>query len=302
MQSVDLNLLVALDALLEEESVTGAAERLHLSAPAMSRTLARIRATLGDPVLVRAGRRLVPTPRALAIRQQVRAALQEAMAVLRPADQIDLASLRRTFVIRANDAMASMLALPLSRRTRTRAPGVTLRFAAEGEEDVAALRDGRIDLDVGLLAPLGPEVRTETLYVDEFVTVVRAGHPLTEGALTPQRFVEYPHVSVSRRGRATGPLDDALRELGLTRTVSLVVPNFATALAVVAESDLVATMLGRIAASSIAPERFSVLPLPVRDRPIVVGQAWHPRMDADPAHRWLREQVAEVCRNARLDD
>ncbi|WP_073490166.1 LysR family transcriptional regulator [Streptoalloteichus hindustanus] len=298
MQSVDLNLLVALDALLEEESVTGAAERLHLSAPAMSRTLARIRAALGDPILVRAGRRLVPTPRALAIRQQVRSALQEARAVLRPAGEAGMETVRRTFVIRSNDAMANALALPLARRVRDQAPLVTLGFAAEGEEDVAALRDGRIDLDVGLLEPLGPEVCSEKLYVDEFAVVVRADHPLADGPVTAQRLVEFPHVSVSRRGRARGPLDDALHELGLSRTVSLVVPAFSTALAVVAESDLVATMLARIATWSLAPERFAVRPLPVASTPLVIGQSWHPRMDADPAHRWLREQVVAVCREA----
>ncbi|GGM83844.1 LysR family transcriptional regulator [Longimycelium tulufanense] len=293
---MDLNLLVALDVLLEEESVTAAAARLHLSPSAMSRTLARIRSALGDPILVRAGRRLVPTPRAQAMRPRVRALVEDAAAVFRPVDDPGLESLRRTFVIRANDAYIGTIAAPLVRKFRDAAPHVTVRFAAEGEEDTAPLRDGSIDLDLGVIGELGPEVRVQELFRDTFVAVVRTGHPLAREPLTPERLVEYPHISASRRGRRHGPLDEVLAACGLFRTVAVVVPTFSAALTVAAASDLVATVPALAASTALRTGRLAALPLPFQREPVTVSQAWHPRMDGDAVHRWLRHEVAQVCR------
>lgn len=295
MQSIDLNLLVALDALLREQSVTGAAHRLHLSAPAMSRTLARIRAAVGDPILVRAGRRLVPTPFAAALQPRVQAAVEESRSLLRREAGAALETLERTFVVRANDVLVGGFAAAILAIVEREAPGVRLRFAAEGDEDVAALRDGLVDLDVGVLGETGPEVRVQHLFRERLVGVVRRGHALARGRVTPKRFAAATHVVVSRRGRPHGPIDQALRGLGLERRVGVVVPSFYAALFAVTDSDLVATVPRRLAEHVAARVGAHAFALPVPTPEFAVTQAWHPRFDADPPHRWLRGTVRRAC-------
>lgn len=296
MQSIDLRLLGALDALLREGSVSGAARRLHVTTPAMSRTLARIRLAFDDPILVRAGRGLVPTARALALRERVHAVVEEAHALFAAAGQVPLATLERGFTIRASDAFAGAFAARLVERVATAAPGIALRFAPEGEEDVESLRDGRVDLDLGVMGALGPEIRVQTLFRDRLVAVVRRGHPLARRKPTLQRFARERHVVVSRRGIARGPIDVELGRRGLRREVALVVSGFGEALLAAAGSELVACVPNRLAvdaARSVAIESFA---LPLRLPALHVAQAWHPRLDADPAHRWLRECVRDVSR------
>jgi DNA-binding transcriptional LysR family regulator len=296
MQSTDLNLLTALDALLAEGSVSGAARRLSVTTPAMSRTLARIRDAFGDPILVRAGRGLTPTPHALALRERVRAVVEEARSLVAAAGEQVLGTTLRTFTVRASDAFAGAFAARLAERVASDAPGVTLRFAPEGDEDVASLRDGRVDLELGVMGPLGPEIRVQTLFRERLVGVVRRGHALARGRVTPARFARERHVSVSRRGIARGPIDAELSKRGLARPVALVVAGFGEALLAVAASDLVAAVpsrLARVAGETVAIDCFPLpLPVPV----LVVGQAWHPRLEADPAHRFLRACVREISR------
>ncbi|WP_343216429.1 LysR family transcriptional regulator [Inquilinus limosus] len=289
---MDLNLLVALDALLAEGSVAGAARRMNLSAPAMSRTLARIRDAVGDPVLVRAGRRLVPTPRAIELRDRVRAVVEDAQALLRPEGAADLTVLERTFTIRASDYAAGVFGAGLAAAAARQAPGVTLRFADQGQEDVNALREGRIDLDIGVPADTGPEIRVQALLQDRFVGVVRQGHPLLQGDMTAKRFAAATHVGASRRGRTRGPIDAALDRLGLSRRVALVMPSFYAALLTAAASDIVAALplavVARAAGLGLAVQSFD---LPVTVPTITVIQTWHPRFDKDAGHRWLRQLV-----------
>jgi DNA-binding transcriptional LysR family regulator len=293
---IDIGLLTALDALLTEGSVTGAAARMNRSVSAMSRTLARIRRVVGDPILVRAGARLVPTPRAEQLRSRVRNLVEEANSILSP-DRIDLASYQRTFVVRANDAFIGAFAMELVASVRCEAPRVTLCFAAEGEEEVSALREGRIDLDIGIQGRGGPEVKTQLLFREHFVGVVRVEHRLAEGKITPKRYAACSHVVASRRGLVQGPIDEALASFGLSRHVALVVPSHMSALDVVAQSDLVgavpASLAGRVAGARQALKTFN---LPFETKVIAIGQAWHPRFDNDAAHRWLRTKIREVCR------
>lgn len=304
MPDADLNLLTALDALLAEGSVTGAARRLGLSASAMSRTLARLRAATGDPLLVRAGRGMVLTPRAAELREQVPGLTRNVHAVLRPAmADLDLATLQRSFTIRANDGFVEIFAAPLVAAVTATAPNVRLRFAPKPDKNVQALREGMVDLEIGVLGESGPEVRLQGLFRDHFVGVVRVGHALLEGGpVTPERYAACGHVVASRRGLANGPVDVALAGLGLARTVVAVVPGFRAALAVASTSDLVAlvtssffdaTQVGRTQSGVAAVSSF---PLPVRTEAITISQMWHPRFDADPAHRWLRGSVLATCR------
>jgi len=244
--------------------------------------------------LVRAGRGLVPTPRALALRERVAPLVEQAQAVLRPADTLQLAQLVRTFTLRTREGFVDNYGPALIARLSEQAPGVRLRFVQKLDKDSTPLRDGSVDLETGVVGPLtGPEVRVQALFRDRFIGVVRSAHPLSQGELTPERYAAGRHIAVSRRGLLTGPIDDALQPLGLTRRVATIVGGFATALALARATDLIASV----------PERHTgclraglhSFALPVATPEFTVSMLWHPRLQADPAHRWLRECVREVC-------
>jgi DNA-binding transcriptional LysR family regulator len=294
MARPDLNLLVTLDVLLSEGSVARAAQRLRLSPSAMSRALARLRATTGDPLLVRAGRGLVPTPRALALTGLVSELVQDAEAVLRPAEKLDLAALRRTFTLRASEGFAETFGPGLIARLSKEAPGVRLRFMQKPNKDSGPLRDGSVDLEAGVIGTTtGPEVRTQILFRDRFIGVVRKGHPLTSGRITPTRYAAGRHVLASRRGLDRGPIDEALEQLGLKREIAMIVGGFSTALAFARTTDLIAGVPERGTASLRAG--LHSFRLPVATSELTVSLLWHPRLDSDPAHRWLRGCVREAC-------
>lgn len=306
MLGPDLNLLVALDALLAEGSVTGAARRLGLSPSAMSRTLTRLRLATGDPLLVRAGVSLVPTPRATELRDRVHALTRDVQAVLRPTaiEPPNIAALELTFTIRANEGFTELFAAPLVAAITAAAPRVRVRFAPKPDKDARLLREGLVDLEIGVLGDSAPEARTQMLFRDTFIGVARAGHPLLAGRkITPQGYVACGHVVVSRRGVSTGPVDDALEALGLKRTVVAVVPGFPDAVRIARCSDLIAlvthTFLSSLAVADAggAAESVKGFTLPVPTPEITVSATWHPRMDADPVHRWLRNTVIAVCKN-----
>jgi DNA-binding transcriptional LysR family regulator len=290
----DLNLLVALEVLLAEGNVSRAARRLRLSPSAMSRTLARLRETTGDPLLVRAGRGLVPTPRALELREKASQLVQDAEAVLRPAEKPDLRQLVRTFTLRTSDGFVENFGPDLIARVGEEAPGVRLRFMQKLDKDSALLRDATVDLETGVVAgTMGPEVRAQALFRDRFIGVVRMGHPLSEGEMTPARYAAGRHVLFSRRGLELGPIDEALKLLGLEREIVTIVGGFSTALALARASDLIATVPERHTGNLRAGMHSFTLPVPVAE--ITVSMLWHPRLHADPAHRWLRECVRDVC-------
>ncbi len=290
---LDLNLLVSLDVLLEEKSVGAAAARLHLSEPAMSRTLARIRKALGDPVLVRSGRAMVPTPRALAVHAEVHELVERATMVFTERN-LDLAALDRTFTFRADDSIIAVAAAALLGRMRGEAPGVVIRSLPEGAADSGALREGRIDLEIGVIEGRPPDIAVEPLLEDPGVGVVRAGHPLLGGTMTPKRFAAAEHLTTSRRGRFEGPIDAALAERGLRRRVVASAPSFSSALLILLTTDLV----GRAGRSLHAPliERLGLVAFdfPVRVPPVSLAMAWHRRYDTDAAHVWLRGCVRDV--------
>lgn len=291
---IDMNLLIALDALLAEGSVTGAARRLGLSTSAMSRTLTRLRAATGDPLLVRAGRGLVPSPHAVAMREEVRRLARDVRSVLSPpAATLDLAALEQTFTLRTGEGFLERFLVPLTQAIRAQAPGVTLRFAPKPDKDIRLLREGPLDLDIGVAGTDGPELRSRFLFRDRMVGAVRAGHPLLAEPVTPERYAQGEHVVTSRRGASSGPVDEALAALGLSRRIAAIVPGFPDALRLARASDLVALVPGSCLADDPALASF---PLPVATPEVVVTAMWHPRLDADPAHRWLRDMVEAVCR------
>lgn len=294
MASPDFNLLVTLDAVLAEGSVARAARRLRLSPSAMSRALARLRETTGDPLLVRAGRGLVPTPRAIALREQVSQLVQDVEGVLRPATKIRLEQLERTFTLRTREGFVENFGAELIARIGREAPGVRLRFVLKPDKESALLRDGSVDLETGVIgSATSPEVRTHALFRDRFVGVVRAGHALSRGRVTPARYAKGRHVSVSRQGLGRGPIDEALAALELQREIVTIVGSFSAALALARASDLIASVPERHTGNLRAG--MHSFPLPVATPEITVSLLWHPRLDADPAHRWLRGVVLEIC-------
>ncbi|MBY3208341.1 LysR family transcriptional regulator [Rhizobium laguerreae] len=294
MSTPDLNLLVTLDVLLAEGSVARAAQRLRLSPSAMSRALARLRETTGDPLLVRAGRGLVPTPRALELRERVGRIVEDAQAILRPAEALDLQRLVRTFTLRTSEGFAESFGPDLIARLGRQAPGVRLRFVQKPDKDSAPLRDGTVDLETGVVGgTTGPEVRAQALFRDRFIGVVRLGHPLCEREMTPSLYAAGQHIYVSRRGLDKGPIDEALNALGLERQIATIVSGFSTALQLARNSDLIASVPERHTGALRAG--MHSFPLPVPTPEIAVSLLWHPRMDADPAHRWLRGCVRDAC-------
>ncbi len=290
----DFNLIVTLDVLLTEGSVARAARRLRLSPSAMSRTLARLRETLGDPLLVRAGRGLVPTPRAMELRERVRRLVQEGEAILRPAEKLDLKQLVRTFTLRNSEGFVENFGPPLIARVGEQAPGVRLRFIQKPDKDSGPLRDGTVDMETGVVEKTSaPELCVQALFRDRYIGVVRKGHPLTKGKITASRYASGRHIFVSREGFDRGPIDEALKPFGLEREIVSIVGGFATALALARGSDLIASVPERHTGTLRAGmHSFS---LPVSAPEFTVSLLWHPRLDADPAHRWLRGCIRDVC-------
>ena len=294
MPMPDLNLLVTLDALLSEGSVARAARRLRLSPSAMSRALSRLRETTGDPLLVRAGRGLTPSPRALALRETAQRLVLEAEAVLRPEAAVDLGKLSRTFTLRSSDGFVESFGAALLARIGEDTNGVKLNFLQKPDKDSTPLRDGRVDLETGVVeASLGPEVRTQALFRDRLLGVVRAGHPLSEGKVTAARYLAAEHVVVSRSGTEAGAIDRPFLPADLKRNDRTIVSGFSAALSLARASDLVATVPDKHTATLRAGMVSFELPFAARD--FTVSMLWHPRVDADPSHRWLRACVREVC-------
>ena len=294
MATPDFNLLATLDVLLAEGSVARAARRLRLSPSAMSRALARLRETTGDPLLVRAGRGLVPTPRAVELREHVRQLVQDAEAVLRPTERLQPAHLVRTFTLRTSEGFVECFGPGLIARVGAEAPGVRLCFVQKPDKDSAPLREGAVDLEIGVVGgTAAPELRTQALFRDRFIGVVRTGHALCLGEITPARYAAGQHISVSRRGLFKGAIDEALEPLGLQRDVATIVGGFSTALALARASDLVASVPGRH--TGVLRAGMHSFDLPVATPEFTVSMLWHPRLDADPAQRWLRTCVRAVC-------
>lgn len=290
----DLNLLVTLDVLLTEGSVAGAARRLRLSPSAMSRALARLREVTGDPLLVRAGRSLVPTPRAIELRAQVGPIVEGAKAVLRPAEALDLERLSRRFVLRSSEGFAETFGPRLLSRAAAQAPGVTLRFLTKPDKESTPLREGEVDLETGVIdAGTAPELRARPLFLDRWIGVVRGDHAFADGPVSAERFATIGHIQVLRRGLHGSEIDEAARSAGIARRICTVVSGFSTALALAGDTDLAALVPERHTAGLRKGLRSFELPFEIA--PFTISMLWHPRMDGDQAHRWFRGVIRTVC-------
>ena len=295
LSSIDTHLLVTLDALLQEESVHAAAQRIALSPSATSHALARLRELFGDPLLVRAGRKLKRTARAEALAPRVREVVTAMEAIFQPPESFTPATLERTFQLLTTDHIEFVLLRRLDPVLTQEAPRVRLQSRPIVPDAVTELRNGTVDLAFGVFGALPDDILRQDLFTDRFVTLVRAGHPVLRGPFTLKRFVELEHVLVAPRGTAVGSVDALLAERGLKRRVTRVLGSFLSAPFLVAQSDAVVTMSARLAEPLVPLLGLKALEPPLPVEPYTLCHLWHRRSDADPAHAWLRALTARVA-------
>lgn len=299
MKGYDLDLLRSFQVLVEEQSVSLAARRLKISEPAMSRQLAKLRQAFGDPILVQAGRRMSPSAFAAGILTRVQDLVRDADTLMETRILQDLSDLSPKFTIRANDLVVAALALPLLQALKRECPHCEVIWAPE--LDAAAsdpLRDGSVDLYIGATELMKPEIRRQTILRDHMRGLVRKGHPILQETVTPETMVRYDYISVSRRGRGRGPIDWILQnQFGLTRKIAMVVPNYHSMIESMKNTDLILPLPG-IVIDHISQDALGLtaFEFPFALPNVEAFQAWHPRRDMDPVHRWLRETLFRVSR------
>ena len=300
LSPVDLNLLVALDALLQESTMGRAAALLGISKPAMSHAIARLRAQTGDPIVVRAGQKWVLSDRVQAMAPRVRTLVADAFAALSAGGiGLDLGK-ERQFRIHTTDHVLSLLGVDLGHAVAREAPRSTLRFLPLLDDEAGALRDD-VDLAIGAFHDMPDDLRQQRLFREPYACVVRKGHPKVRGKLTLATFVELEHVVVAPRGRPGGVVDTALRKRKLQRRVVQTLPFFGVAFEIVAESDCVATVSQRLADKHAERYGLATFEPPLTIAPCTVAQVWHARVDADPGHVWLRKLIARVAHATARD-
>ena len=273
LSSIDLNLLVVLDALLDTQSVQQAGRRVALSASATSHALARLRELFQDPLLVRAGKQLVLTARGAQLRPRVHQLLEETKAVLRETEAFEPRSIERTLNLACTDYAELLVLPPLSRELARSAPGLVLHSRALRESFVEELRGGQLDLALGVFQSktLPDDIHTLTLYRDEFVTLLRKGHPALKKPWTLKLYAELEHVLASPRGGTTGVVDEVL-----------------------AGTDYVLTISERLVKHSLRELGLVVRKPPVPVPGFAVSMAWHRRMEADPLNLWVRDVLTKL--------
>lgn len=292
LSRADLNLLVSFQALMEERSVTGAAKRVFLSQPAMSRVLDRLRELFKDPLLVRAGGGYGVTSRALHIYNELEKLLPGIEQVI-AGDKFDPAQSTDHFRIAMTDNVAMSLLPKLTEYVTRTSQSIKVEVSAWKEDVFQKLMTNALDLVIWIDSAPHP-LRSQPIYHDEFVCLVREGHPIGDKRLTGKRYLSMQHVVVSLAGSRQPRLDDTLDKMGYHRTERLTVPFFGALGSIVECTDLIATLPHRLANHITGRWKTKILPIPIKLPKIVYIQVWHPRNDQSLAHQWLRTVVNEV--------
>lgn len=290
---MDLNLLVVLEALLDQRSVTKAAKQVRLSQPALSSALGRLRVTFGDPLFVRTAAGMLPTPRALELQPDLRLALASVRRVITPG-VFDPSAAKVTFRIATGDYAELLLLAPLLEVLARRAPAASVSITPIAANPGSRLEDGSSDLVIAPFLQPSAHVEVDTLFDDGFVCALRRGHPAARTRLTLNRFARLRHLLISPEGEGTAYVDHVLAQAGLSREVAARVPHFAVAEPLLARSDLIATLPSRLVANMTKASVVSVRP-PFTTHRFTMKAAWHRRTLASPAHRWFRSIVVEVA-------
>jgi DNA-binding transcriptional LysR family regulator len=301
LQAIDLNLLVAFEALMDERHVTRAARRVGLSQPAMSNALTRLRRTFDDPLLVRTPSGMTPTPAAQALIEAVRAALGHLRGALEAKPAFNPAASGRTFHVLTSDYAEIVLLAPLVGRLREQAGGVSIRVHRPPNvfqpPSRTALSDS-FDLAIGFFPDalsLDASVRSEVLFEEDNVCIASANHPSIKSRVSIRQYAGARHAAVFYKSEGPGVIDTILAQKGLTRQLAVLAPHFASVPFIVAESDLIATVPRRLALGFKRALKLQVLPIPFTIPPFRLSMLWHERVDSDPAHRWLRELVISTA-------
>jgi DNA-binding transcriptional LysR family regulator len=295
LAALDANLLVALDALLEEANVTRAAARIGVTQSAMSQTLARIRSQFDDPILVKVGRRMELSPFAKRIQGRLRRAVTELEAVVRDRPDFDPATASHRVVIAMVDYLAMVLLPPLHDTVSERAPGLDVALhALDAEAITPRLAEGVVHLYVGVQGQTERALTTESLFEEPFVVVMREDHPAADDELSAEIYATWSHVHVSPRRERGSVVERALGKAGHSRHVAVEVPYFSLVPELLAGSDLIATVPSSIAHRWRRHEGLVCRKPPISLPEISICMAWHPTFSRDPALEWLRSTVAEV--------
>lgn len=298
----DLNLLISLDILLDELNVTRAAKRLNVSQSALSGQLARLRDMFGDPLLVPAehGRGMVPTPRGLALRPRLAEALVQLRGAL-AADLFDPSTSSHTFVVATNDSLFTILCLGvLARVVAIGNPALRISFVPGREEDLLArMERSEVDLALGIAGKMHEGLKARVLLRDTFCVGQRKGHPRGTGEFTLDDYCATHHVMVSQFGHAQGPIDALLEQHERARTVAVTVPSYNQVSLVLARTDCLATLPSRLLGRY--DDELDLFDPPFDIPAVDLAMAWHPRLQTDHAHQWLRGLFVEESRRAEAD-
>jgi DNA-binding transcriptional LysR family regulator len=294
LRSVDLNLLVALDALLSERHVTRAAERVGLSQPAMSNALGRLRGMFGDDLLVRTSTGMQATPRAIELTEPLRQVLRQVERVLESDAAFDPASSERTFTIRMSDILAFLILPPLMARQPVPSRLAYSTVHLPPADTVEALERDEVDLAVSMGLESSNAIRAEKLLTDRMVCVMRASHPIARRQLSFKTFIAQDYVKQSMSPTDLRFVDNVLADMGHTRRIALNVPHWLVIPHVLKRTDLLAVMPGRLAAA-LNDDGLCAFDLPFDSAPFDWMMYWHRRHDRSKANLWLRNELRQVC-------
>lgn len=294
---IDLNLFVVLDAIYSERSITRASHKLHLTQPAVSHALGRLRDLFNDPLFVREGRTMVPTPLARNLMGPVRHSLRGLEITLNEIERFDPATTARRFTLGVRDVLESTLLPALMRRVETRAPAVELAAVrVDRREMEAELAAGTLDAAIDVWLPLSDNIRHQRIAADRYVVVARDGHPAVGPDLDLETYLAQDHVLASSRRTGPGLEDVELSRLGLQRRVRLRCQHYFAACRVVSQSDCILTMPEYYARVANADFDNQMVPLPLEMPPLDSFLYWHANVETEPANRWLREQLVAAMR------
>lgn len=297
LAAIDLNLLIAFEALLEQRSVTKAAEQLQIGQPAMSAALSRLRVLFEDELFVRLGRQMQPTLKAQAIAPGILAALQQIRQVITASQTFEPTSSDRTFAIASSDYTSFFLVPPLLEFSHQTAPSINFRMIGFEKDSIGdLLEQGEIDVALGVFPNPPRQTQREPIFEERFVGIARQGHPdLQQGTMSLETFAQLPHALTTLRRDTTGAIDKVLNEQNLDRRIAFTTPHMMVLPFAIASSDLVAALPRRIAFRLATVCNLTIFELPIKTKPWMVYMLWSTLSDQDEANRWLRDTIKAIA-------
>ena len=295
VKEIDLHLISIFDAIMTEGSVTKAADRLAMTQSAVSNAIARMRIVWQDPLFARAGRGIQPTAKAQALWREIREPLAEIRVAASP-EPFDAATSTRAFRIAVTDYLSNAVWPLLLKHIEAHAPGIRIHAVPYTSQDTSSrLRSNDIDMCIGGVQPLGDEIRLQRLFAERWVCAMRLDHPLANMTITEADYLQADHLLVSLSGDPVGVADAVLERMGKRRRVAATLNNFAGVPSLLLASSLICTLPAGVVHTHTLRKRIYVCDVPIKITPFECQMAWHTRNERDPAHRWLRALVVQLC-------